>query len=66
MNVEEKHNCPVCGQYEFEGEDSYDICEVCGWEDDGYQERHPDYEGGANCMSLNQAQEAYKNGQKIV
>ena len=24
--------CPVCGQYEFEKEDNYEICEVCGWE----------------------------------
>ena len=54
-----KHKCPVCGEYEFDEEDSYDICEVCGWEDDGFQERHPDYEGGANHMSLNQAKEAY-------
>ncbi|MCD8036061.1 MAG: hypothetical protein LUE88_01570 [Clostridiales bacterium] len=25
-----KHKCPVCGQYEFPEEGSYDICEVCG------------------------------------
>ena len=50
-----KHMCPVCGRYEFEEEGSFDICEVCGWEDDNYQERHPDYVDGANHISLNQA-----------
>ncbi|MCD8017846.1 MAG: hypothetical protein LUE97_08635 [Oscillospiraceae bacterium] len=50
----EKHKCPVCGQYEFPDEDSFDVCEVCGWEDDGLQEDDPDYAGGANHYSLNQ------------
>lgn len=45
--------------------DCFDICEVCGWEDDNYQRAHPDYAGGANCMSLNDAREAYKKGIQI-
>lgn len=49
------HKCPVCGEYEFKDEASYDICPVCGWEDDGYFEG-----GGANDMSLEEAQEAFK------
>lgn len=56
------HPCPVCRQYEFEYSGCFDICEVCGWEDDNLQSKHPDYEGGANKMSLNQAREAYKKG----
>ena len=59
------HMCPVCGKFEFEGHASYDICEVCGWEDDGFQERHPDEDGGANHMSLNQAREAYAKGEPV-
>lgn len=55
-----KHLCPVCGKYEFEEEGSYDICEVCGWEDDSLQMSDPEYEGGANEMSLNQARAAWK------
>ena len=30
------HKCPICGEYEFEDENSYDICPVCGWNDDGW------------------------------
>ena len=56
------HKCPVCGEHEFEESGGYEICPVCGWEDDALQEAQPDYEGGANKMSLNQAKEAYKNG----
>lgn len=62
-----KHRCPVCGKYEFKEEGSFDICPYCDWEDDWYQEKHPDFWGGANSMSLNQAREAYrKNIAKVV
>lgn len=63
--MEEKHKCPVCGEYEFEGYDCMDICNFCDWCDDAFQENNPDYKGGANKMSLNEAKEAYKNGIQI-
>lgn len=50
-----KHMCPVCGEYEFEEEASFDICLVCGWEDDDFQAKYPDEDGGANILSLNEA-----------
>jgi hypothetical protein len=34
---------------------SYEICEVCFWEDDIVQFDDPDYDGGANKVSLRQA-----------
>lgn len=57
--------CPVCGKHHFEEEDFYEICPVCGWEDDGIQRDDPDYTGGANKMSLNQAKEAFAKGEPI-
>lgn len=56
------HKCPVCGKFEFPRIGSYDICDVCGWCDDDYQEEFPDEDRLANQLSLNQARTAYKNG----
>lgn len=57
-----KYKCPCCGYYTFDNEldGSYDICEVCFWEDDPIQLEDPRYEGGANGVSLIQARENYK------
>ena len=57
-----KYTCPCCGYKTLDEEppDTYDICEVCFWEDDGVQFREPDYEGGANTVSLKQAQNNYR------
>lgn len=51
--------CPVCRKHHFEDEDSYEVCPVCGWEDDPLQRDEPDFEGGANVLSLNQFKEEY-------
>jgi hypothetical protein len=49
--------CPCCGQKTLDEEQpgTYDICSICFWEDDPVQFDKPDYEGGANHVSLNQA-----------
>ena len=46
--------CPVCGEYDFEADDTFEVCGVCGWENDGVQLDDPDYSGGANKKSLNE------------
>ena len=58
----EKFNCPVCGEIVEGKKGEHEICGKCRWEDDPYQGKHPDYKGGANKMSLNQAREAFKKG----
>jgi len=53
-----KYTCPCCG-FKTLGEEAigtYEICELCNWEDDPIQEKDPDYEGGANGYSLREAQ----------
>lgn len=65
IDMKVKHICPICGKHEFPEENSFDICPVCNWEDDADQEENPDEENGANRMSLNQAREAWKNGEKV-
>lgn len=57
--MEEKHKCPVCGQFDFEEYASLEICEICGWSDDPLQEQDPSREKGANSISLNEAKRNY-------
>ena len=54
--------CPICKNETY---DMYWICPVCGWQDDEVQNDEPDFEGGANDMSLNQAKEAYRQGKPV-
>lgn len=56
-----KYRCPCCGFYTFEERPNgnYDICEVCFWEDDLIQMENETYEGGANRVSLVQAQKNF-------
>jgi hypothetical protein len=53
--------CPCCGYLTFEEEPpgTFEICPVCGWEDDEVQFRDPTYEGGANAISLDQARKNF-------
>ena len=63
INIEkemEQRLCPVCRMHYFSKKDSYEICPICGWEDDWLQRADPEYAGGANKISLNQAIEEYK------
>ena len=57
----ERFACPCCGYKTLDekppGTDN--ICEVCFWEDDGVQFDDPDYTGGANLVSLRQAQKNF-------
>ncbi|MDD6683258.1 MAG: CPCC family cysteine-rich protein [Clostridiales bacterium] len=63
MNTPETNKCPVFGKTELQ---DFEICSVCDWENEHHQMDHPDFGGGANNMSLNEAREAYKNGNKIT
>jgi Cysteine-rich CPCC len=52
--------CPSCGFLTVPGSSygSYNICELCSWEDDGVQLANPACGGGANRESLIEAQRA--------
>ena len=53
-----KFACPCCGYTTFDivYGGTAEVCPVCFWEDDPDQFDDPDYEGGANNISLKQAQ----------
>lgn len=42
---------------------AYEICEICGWEDDPVQSADPNYVGGANKQSLNEARKVWQKRQ---
>ncbi len=54
--------CPCCGYLTLlrAPHGTYELCEVCFWEEDGIQLRDPDDAGSANHVSLNQARENFR------
>lgn len=52
--------CPVCG----EEVECFDICDNCGWQNNGPKEKDTDL-AGPNKMTLEEARNAYKKGEKI-
>ena len=58
-----KYKCICCGHKTLEHSESiyHEICPVCFWENDPIQNENPDYEGGANKISLNQAKKNFHN-----
>lgn len=54
-----KFPCACCGYLTFSETGIYEICHVCFWEDDPVQLLDPWCVGGANKVSLKQAQENF-------
>ena len=53
-----RYKCSCCGNYTLR-EESDDICQVCYWQEDVVQREDPNFKGGANKESLNQARGNY-------
>lgn len=62
MNVAEEFNinCPVCGKKV----ETFDICEHCGYQNSGQKEKEGDSQG-PNKLTLKEAREAYRKGEKV-
>lgn len=56
----QKYQCPCCGLLTLDASGFWGICLVCWWEDDRHQSEEPDYPGGPNHRSLNEAREAWR------
>jgi len=54
--------CPCCGLLTLPRQPggTFDLCPVCFWEDDPVQFEDHDYAGGANRVSLNEAQRNFR------
>lgn len=57
-----RYPCPCCDYWTLGAAPTgtHNICEVCFWEDDAVQFHNPDYEGGANDVSLHQARRNFR------
>jgi hypothetical protein len=62
ISTYDKYKCPCCRHYTLSSKanNTFQICPVCYWEDDGIQLNDMDYEGGANTVSLKQARKNFK------
>jgi len=59
------YKCKMCSMDEIPH--SFEICRICGWQDDIVQNADQDYEGGANDLSFNQYKNVWqKNKQQIM
>jgi len=53
----ERIACPCCGYKTITG--SFDICSICRWEHDPVLQATPEEGGGANHISLHEAQRSF-------
>jgi Cysteine-rich CPCC len=51
--------CPCCGEPTNGVLGNYEICSICGWEDDPIQSDDPKFSGGANDLSLAEYRETW-------
>ena len=58
-----KYRCKCCDflTLEEEPKGTFEVCPVCFWEDDIVQSENPEYNGGANIISLNEAKKNFLN-----
>ncbi|MFF8266320.1 CPCC family cysteine-rich protein [Streptomyces sp. NPDC016562] len=60
--MSDRYPCPCCGHRVLDAmPGSYEICPLCLCEDDGVQFRWPTMHGGANKVSLIEAQLTYQD-----
>ena len=61
MSENKKWRCPCCGNETFDEKvpGSYEVCKICGWEDDKAQYEDSDLAGGANAKSLREFRRDY-------
>lgn len=60
MGRTERYPCPCCGYLTAAVAGDYEICPICGWEDDPSQLRFASMAGGANKPSLIDAQRNFE------
>lgn len=62
LSAPQRYACPCCAHLTLEEKppDTYAVCPVCFWEDDGMQYAAADSSDGANSVSLNEARANFR------
>jgi hypothetical protein len=57
-----RYQCPCCACWTLSQQPpgTFTVCPVCGWEDDAFQAKHPDFANGTNAVSLNTARKNFR------
>jgi len=56
--------CPCCETRTISKPGAFEVCQICGWEDDPSQSANPARAGGANELSLDAARAAWQENPK--
>jgi hypothetical protein len=59
-----KNSCPVCGYLTLHERDSFDICAICFWEDDGIDDFEVNEDSGPNHMTLKEGREIFQEAKR--
>lgn len=59
-----KNSCPVCGYLTLNERDTFDICAICFWEDDGVDDFEENEESGPNHMTLNEGRRIFREAKE--
>ena len=64
LPADEQYTCPCCGHRTLKQRGGFEICDECGWEDDGQDDHDSDVvRGGPNgWLSLDMARAEYEAG----
>ena len=62
MSEARRYRCVCCACWTLDEEPpgTFSLCPVCGWEDDAFQAKHPDFADGTNAVSLNTARRNFR------
>ena len=59
-----KNSCPVCGYLTLDERDSFDICIICFWQDDGIDDFEENNDSGPNHMTLKEGREVFHEAKR--
>lgn len=60
MSLERRFQCPCCDHFTLAERRSFEVCPICGWEDDGQDLDELDRVSGPNHITLREARSNFE------